>query len=78
MCLTLISAQITAIYLYGAELIGFYNGDQSVYSAVRTGPLTLTLLTWRIWRAPTNGSKWWMGFNSALKGLNIIHVYLTL
>jgi hypothetical protein len=34
---------------------------------VRT--LTLILLTWTIWRAPTNASKWRMGFNSAFKGL---------
>jgi hypothetical protein len=32
--------------------------------------LTLTLLTWRIWWAPNNVSKWQMGFNSAFKGLN--------
>jgi hypothetical protein len=32
--------------------------------------LTLTLLTWTIWRAPTNASKWRMGFNSAFKGLS--------
>ena len=25
--------------------------------------LTLILLTWTKWRAPTNASKWWMGFN---------------
>ena len=31
--------------------------------------LTLTLLTWTIWRAPTNASKWRMGFNSVFKGL---------
>jgi len=31
--------------------------------------LTLTLLTWRIWRAPNNASKWQMGFNSVFKGL---------
>jgi hypothetical protein len=35
---------------------------------VRTS-LTLILLTWTIWRAPTNASKWRMGFNSAFKGL---------
>ena len=29
--------------------------------------LTLTLLTWTIWRAPTNASKWRMGFSSAFK-----------
>ena len=32
--------------------------------------LTLILLTWTIWRSPTNASKWRMGFNSAFKGLN--------
>ena len=31
--------------------------------------LTLILLTWTIWRALTNASKWRMGFNSAFKGL---------
>ena len=31
--------------------------------------LTLILLTWTIWRAPTNASKWRMGFNSAFKVL---------
>ena len=31
--------------------------------------LTLYLLTWRIWWAPNNASRWQMGFNSAFKGL---------
>ena len=31
--------------------------------------LTLTRVTWRIWWAPTNASKWQMGFNLAFKGL---------
>ena len=31
--------------------------------------LTLILLRSTIWRAPTNASKWRMGFNSAFKGL---------
>jgi len=31
--------------------------------------LTLILLTWRIWWAPNNASKWQVGFNSAFKGL---------
>jgi len=31
--------------------------------------LTLILLTWRIWWAPNNASKWHMGFNLAFKGL---------
>jgi len=34
-----------------------------------SGRLTLILLTWRIWWAPHNASKWQMGFNSAFKGL---------
>jgi hypothetical protein len=36
---------------------------------VRRRPLTLILLTWRIWWAPNEASKWQMGFNSAFKGL---------
>jgi hypothetical protein len=31
--------------------------------------LTLKLLTWKIWWAPNNASKWRMGFNSSFKGL---------
>jgi hypothetical protein len=34
--------------------------------------LTLILLTFRIWRAPNNASKWYMGFNSAFKGLRYV------
>ena len=37
--------------------------------------LTLILLTWRIWWAPNNASKWQMGFNSAFKWLIIIIFY---
>jgi len=32
-------------------------------------PLTLILLTWRIWWDPNNASRWQMAFNSAFKGL---------
>jgi hypothetical protein len=38
--------------------------------------LTLILLTWRIWWAPNNASKWQMGFNSAFKGLKDRHLAL--
>jgi hypothetical protein len=31
--------------------------------------LTLNPLTWKIWWAPNNASKWQMGFNSGFKGL---------
>ena len=45
-------------------------GHHSVFARKEWGSsLTLTLLTWTIWRAPTNASKWRMGFNSAFKGL---------
>jgi hypothetical protein len=37
--------------------------------------LTLVLLTWRIWWAPNNASKWQMGFNSASKRLYMAHRY---
>ena len=37
--------------------------------------LTLILLTWRIWRAPNNASKWHMRFNSAFKGLIRVSIY---
>jgi len=32
--------------------------------------LTLNPLTWKIWWAPNNASRWQMGINSAFKGLN--------
>jgi hypothetical protein len=34
--------------------------------------LTLNPLTWKIWWAPNNTSRWQMGFNSAFKGLIIL------
>jgi len=34
--------------------------------------LTLILLTWRIWWAANNASKWQVGLNSAFKGLTIV------
>ena len=37
--------------------------------------LALTLLTWRIWWAPINASKWQMGFNSAFKGPSILGLF---
>ena len=40
--------------------------------------LTLILLTWRIWWAPNNASRWQMGFNWVLKGLMSRHVPSTL
>jgi hypothetical protein len=40
--------------------------------------LTLIPLTWRIWWAPNNASKWQMGFNSAFKGLKLSFDFLSL
>ena len=36
--------------------------------------LTLNLLTWKIWWAPNNVSRWEVGFNSAFKGLTLTHL----
>jgi len=33
--------------------------------------LTLNPLTWKIWRASNNASRWQIGFNSAFKGLKV-------
>ena len=42
----------------------------SVVGAIKLSwRLTHILLSWTIWRAPTNASKWRMEFNSAFKGL---------
>jgi hypothetical protein len=40
--------------------------------------LTLTLLTWRIWWASNNASKWQMGFHSAFKGLITVDYSLSI
>ena len=39
------------------------------YHSTGTSCLTLIPLTWRIWWAPNNTSRWQMGFNLAFKGL---------
>ena len=38
--------------------------------------LTLILLTWRIWWAPSNANRWQMGFNSAFKCLHVRSVII--
>jgi hypothetical protein len=43
--------------------------DTFIFRAKISWRLTLILLTWRIWWAPNNASKWQIGFNSAFKGL---------
>jgi len=39
--------------------------------------LTLNPLTWRIWWAPNNASRWQIGFNSAFVGLIRTAIFLT-
>ena len=41
----------------------------SWYVANYEAILTLNPLTWKIWRAPSNASRWQMRFNSEFKGL---------
>ena len=38
--------------------------------------LTLNPPTWRIWWAPNNASRWYMGFNSAFKELKGVLIFL--
>ena len=49
------------------QLTGTFS--RNLFMKAHINLLTLILLTWTIWRAPTNASKWRMGFNSAFKGL---------
>ena len=44
----------------------------SCHIVLQVASLNLILLTWRIWWAPNNASKWQMGFNLAFKGLNTL------
>jgi len=46
----------------------------AVCSSKHVEQLTLNPLTWKIWWAPNNASRWQMGFNSAFKGLRNIGV----
>ena len=44
--------------------------DFSITQSLKWMCLTLSPLTWKIWWAPNNASRWQMGFNSAFKRLN--------
>ena len=46
-----------------------YDEAKSILRCLCEHALTLILLTWRIWWAPNNASRWQMGFTSAFKGL---------
>ena len=53
----------------GEVLVGNFNERDQLEDLKVGVSLTLILLTWRIWRAPNNASKWKVEFNSAFKGL---------
>jgi hypothetical protein len=59
--------------MYAVILSGEYDAlrDKVYVGKLVITDLTPILLTWRIWWAPNNASKWQMGFNSAFKGLTI-------
>ena len=61
--------QIKILYIHAIHSSLLYSSQTKKNGTADTWTLTLTLLTWTIWRAPTNASKWRMGFNSAFKGL---------
>ena len=47
------------------------------YTQLVDSPLTLILLTWRIWWATINASRWQVGFNLVFKGL-MMHRHINL
>ena len=51
------------VYLF--TMLGYVgiNGNRRELFNVVGSTLILILLTWTIWRTPTNASKWRMGFN---------------
>jgi len=54
---------------FAYPLAGYFHKFYPSYNKMFViNPLTLIQLTWRIWWAPNNASRWQMGFNSALKG----------
>jgi hypothetical protein len=58
-----INVWIQIVFLWGA------GGGGGRQMALHYVGLSLNPLTWKIWWAPNNDSRWKMGFNSALKGL---------
>jgi len=82
-CIYVLCGELRVIIsLYSINWLVFIIETECVYCAVRSGSLnhkqllfpytalTVILLTWRIWRAPNNASKWQMGFNSAFLRVN--------
>ena len=60
---------------FPSDFVLLYKNSSYVVSYFPTlSQLTLNPLTWKIWRAPNNASRWQMGLNSAFKGLNLIFI----
>jgi hypothetical protein len=53
----------------------FYWGTPS--NSIRSWCLTLILVTWRIWWAPNNASRWQVRLNSAFKGIIVTINYIS-
>jgi len=51
------------------HLVGTMKGVLRYKKCMEWTTLTLIPLTWRIWWAPNNASKWQMGFSWKFKGL---------
>jgi hypothetical protein len=68
-----LSVCLSVLTELGYQWTDFYESDTWVFFENLTKKfqtsLTLMLLTWRIWWAPNNASRWQMGFNSVFKGL---------
>jgi len=60
---------LAAIFRWFSELRDVMQGKEILCPADMS--LTLILLTWRIWWASNNASRWQMRLNSAFNGLNV-------
>jgi hypothetical protein len=60
---------------FGVPKLQYHNLQNHIFATLLSnltfGCLILILLTWRIWQASNNASRWQMGFNSAFKGLMV-------
>jgi len=61
----------TGLVAIHSPAVGSRSCDFTFHSAdLMTLEFTLIMLTWRIWWASNNASRWQIGFNSVFKGLN--------
>ena len=66
-----VTPNVEWLYKRGQNGLNFSLSDKQAHKGALKIPsvLTLILLTWRIWWAPNNVSRWEMGFNLAFKEL---------